>query len=231
MKVNDFISTARKIANDTPTRYSLGGVGQHEGDTFLFDCVGLIKSILWGFDFDYSQYRGGAIYASNGVPDVDCDDFFNNYCYDKSNDMTNIEVGELVYMDGHIGIYNGNMTNIESTVAWKDKVQVTEMTRQGGRHVGDDYIYAWKWHGKCKFIEYNEKPTPTPKPVEELKVGDKVKIISEGRASSYGDLPIAYGIGWIRYIKKIYSDRPYPYQVGNDSGTTGFYKKEALKKV
>ena len=38
-------------------------------------------------------------------------------------------------------------------------------------------------------------PTP-PTPEEPLKPGDKVKIIGEGRASSYGDYPVAYGIGW-----------------------------------
>lgn len=78
-------------------------------------------------------------------------------------------------------------------------------------------------------------PTPTPTPTG-LQVGDKVKIIGTGKASSYGDNPTAYGIGWNRYITKIYEGRPYPYQVGNqgrtDSGnTTGFYQADALEKI
>ena len=70
-------------------------------------------------------------------------------------------------------------------------------------------------------------PTPTPK----LKVGDKVKIIGTGNGSSYGTINKAYGLGWTREILKIYSGRPYPYRVGNKTGTTGFYKESALKKL
>ena len=81
MKVNDFLNIAKRIANDTPTRYQLGGLGEHDGIYFLFDCAGLIKSIIYGFNFDYSQYRGGAIYESNGLPDVGSDRLFNEYCY------------------------------------------------------------------------------------------------------------------------------------------------------
>ena len=71
----------------------------------------------------------------------------------------------------------------------------------------------------------------SPYKEDTLKIGDKVKIKSKGRASSYGDLPEAYGIGWSREILGIYEGRAYPYQVGNSTGTTGFYKKEALEKL
>ena len=57
------------------------------------------------------------------------------------------------------------------------------------------------------------------------------KIIKSGKASSNGSGATAYGIGWRRQILKIYNDREYPYQVGNSSGTTGFYKKDALEKI
>lgn len=75
-------------------------------------------------------------------------------------------------------------------------------------------------------------PTPTPEPPqpEELKVGDTVVITGYGNASSYGDLWKAGGIGWTRTILKIWRGRRFPYQVGNATGTTGFYKAEALKK-
>lgn len=71
---------------------------------------------------------------------------------------------------------------------------------------------------------------PTPTPAAGLKVGDKVKIIGTGNGSSYGNSNTAYGIGWSRQILKIWEGRAYPYQVGNNSGTTGFYKAEALQK-
>ena len=68
-----------------------------------------------------------------------------------------------------------------------------------------------------------------PQP-DKLKVGDTVKIVGTGNGSSYGNAGTAYGIGWTRKILAIWNGRPYPYQVGDNKGTTGFYKESALKK-
>ena len=65
----------------------------------------------------------------------------------------------------------------------------------------------------------------------ELKVGDTVKIIASGNANSVGTGKRAGGIGWTRKILRVYSGRSYPYQVGDSSGTTGFYKANALQKL
>lgn len=73
-------------------------------------------------------------------------------------------------------------------------------------------------------------PQPTPQPIG-LQVGDRVKITGTGNGSSYGDSNTAYGIGWERQILKIWSGRPFPYQVGNSTGTTGFYKESSLEKL
>lgn len=75
-----------------------------------------------------------------------------------------------------------------------------------------------------------EKPEEPVQP-EGLKVGDKVVIVGTGNGSSYGNSNTAYGLGYIRYILKVWDGRPYPYQVGNSAGTTGFYTKEALRKL
>lgn len=42
-------------------------------DTFGFDCVCLIKGILWGWYGDKNKVYGGANYTSNGVPDIGAD--------------------------------------------------------------------------------------------------------------------------------------------------------------
>ena len=42
-------------------------------DTFGFDCVCLIKGVLWGWNGDASRVYGGADYAVNGVPDIGAD--------------------------------------------------------------------------------------------------------------------------------------------------------------
>lgn len=70
---------------------------------------------------------------------------------------------------------------------------------------------------------------PTPAPAA-FSVGDKVKIIGYGNGSSKGTSGTACGIGWTRQVLKIWDGRPYPYQIGNKTGTTGFYKAEALQK-
>ena len=42
-------------------------------DTFGFDCVNLIKAILWGWCGNKNATYGGAKYAINGVPDISAD--------------------------------------------------------------------------------------------------------------------------------------------------------------
>ena len=39
-------------------------------NTFGFDCVNLIKGILWGWNGNVNATYGGAKYCANGVPDV-----------------------------------------------------------------------------------------------------------------------------------------------------------------
>lgn len=84
--------------------------------------------------------------------------------------------------------------------------------------------------------EYPEivQPEIAPEPVsaiEPLQIGDRVKIVGTGNGSSLGTSNTAYGIGWERQILKIWDGRLYPYQVGNETGTTGFYRAEALQKI
>ena len=89
------------------------------------------------------------------------------------------------------------------------------------------------WMDQSSIKKYDEPapaPQPTPQPTG-LQVGDTVKIIGTGNGSSYGGSNTAYGIGWTRQILRIWSGRPYPYQVGNGSGTTGFYPASSLQKL
>ena len=87
------------------------------------------------------------------------------------------------------------------------------------------------WMNESDIRMYTE-PTPAPAPVNKtLHVGDKVKIIGTGNGASDGSSNTAYGIGWTREILKIYSGRKFPYQVGNSTGTTGFYPESSLEKL
>ena len=74
------------------------------------------------------------------------------------------------------------------------------------------------------------KSTPVAPAAPVLRKGDKVKIVGTGNGNSAGTANTAYGIGWTRVILRIWEGRAYPYQVGDGTGTTGFYKASALEK-
>lgn len=109
-----------------------------------FDCIGLIKSVLWGWNGDESKVYGGAVYASNGVPDISADAMIER-CTNVSNNMNSIAVGEYLWMKGHCGIYIGNGKVVESSPKWANGVQVTNLSARN-----------WLKHGLLPYIIYNE---------------------------------------------------------------------------
>lgn len=117
--------------------------------TFAFDCVGMIKGILWGFDYSFTKSNGGAKYVSAGVADLSADQMIK-LCNSSSDFTEYIEPGEVVWQSGHIGVYIGNDKVIECTPKWKNCVQVTDITQR-----------AWKKHGKLPFIQYDKQPILT----------------------------------------------------------------------
>ena len=63
------------------------------------------------------------------------------------------------------------------------------------------------------------------------KKGDKIEIIGSYSNSAYslvGTNKIA--IGWRREILDIVEESEFPYMIGNETGVTGFFKAESLKK-
>lgn len=139
-------------------------------DTFGFDCVCLIKGLLWGWSADKSKVYGGASYASNGVPDLGADTMIN-VCTGVSTDFSKIEPGEVVWKSGHIGIYIGDGLAVECTPAWKNQVQITAVA-----NIGQKSGYAsrsWTKHGKLPYVDYTPVPAPAPKkhPFTDVKAG------------------------------------------------------------
>lgn len=110
-----------------------------------FDCVGLIKGVLWGWNGDKSKTYGGAVYASNGVPDISADAMIDK-CLNISSDLSKIGVGEFLWMKGHCGIYIGNGQVVESSPKWGNGVQITNVSAR-----------AWLKHGKLPYIIYNDE--------------------------------------------------------------------------
>ena len=137
-------------------------------------------------------------------------------------------IGDKVIVDGPLYV-----SSTASSPAGHVSNKVTNITR---KNPGSAHPYNTTgdlgWMDESSIKKYEEPtPAPTPAPSTELNVGDAVEIIGTGNGSAYGGSNTAYGIGWKRQILKIWNGKPYPYQVGNNTGTTGFYKKEALKKI
>lgn len=144
-----------------------------DAKTFGFDCVNLIKSLLWNWSGDASKNYGGAAYGSNNVPDIDADQMIG-VCNDVSTDFSNIQVGEAVWLKGHIGIYVGNGLAVESTPSWKDGVQITAV-----HNIGKKSGYngrSWTKHGKLPYVTYEEETTVNVK-LNALKKGAKGKQV------------------------------------------------------
>lgn len=152
-------------------------------DTFGFDCVCLIKGLLWGWSGDTGKTYGGAGYAVNGVPDIGADTMITK-CKDISTDFTKIEIGEVVWMSGHIGIYIGGGLAVECTPKWANKVQITACNcSKSGYNTRN-----WTKHGKLPYISYTGKyesvkgSTNTKQPSTgtntsgNIKVGDIVEF-------------------------------------------------------
>lgn len=130
-------------------------------------------------------------------------------------------IGDTVVINGAL-YKSSDAAKPSGTVANK----VTKITRKvaGAAH-------PYNTEGDLGWMnEADIKPYVAPKP-ETLKAGDKVVITGTGNGSSNGNSNTAYGIGWTREIIKVWEGRPYPYQVGLNGVTTGFYKADALRKA
>ena len=185
MNVNDFITMLKKALNSNtiyctgmfgqpittdiieskskqyPSNYNSTKVSKLKSlvgrNYFGFDCVCLIKGILWGWNGSTENSNGGAIYCSNNVPDVDTEGLYAN-C-ETSTDFRKIVPGALVWMKGHIGIYIGNGNVIECTSAWTGNVLESKLGNLG--YTGT-YVRNWTGWGKLPYIDYSAATTTVP---------------------------------------------------------------------
>lgn len=129
-------------------------------DTFGFDCVCLIKGLLWGWCGDKSKTYGGASYAVNGVPDIGADTMITKCKNVSTAGWANMEVGEALWVKGHIGVYIGNGLAVECTPAWKNQVQVTAVGNIGTKSGYN--TRTWTKHGKLPYVTYTGESISTP---------------------------------------------------------------------
>ncbi len=146
--------------------YALAKKGEYWG----FDCVCMIKALLWGWDGDPASKRGGAKYASNGVPDFGAD-AIGKYCDGFTADFDGIGVGEVLWTPGHVGVYVGGGLAVECTAKWEAKVLITAVGNLGT--VAGYHTRTWHKHGRLKWIDYTEEDKPMTK--EEREDFDRLK--------------------------------------------------------
>lgn len=136
---------------------------------FGFDCVNLIKGILWGWSGNPSKNYGGAAYKANGVPDIGADTMITKCTEVSTTGWANMAVGEAVWCSGHIGIYIGDGLAVECTPKWENKVQITAVGNIGPK--AGYNTRRWTKHGKMPWVDYTgaatgsgsgEVPQPTP---------------------------------------------------------------------
>lgn len=278
MTSKEFIEKLRDAANHK-TLYVMGGIGfplnargkqrsrknefnrradrapkisAASDDTFAMDCVGMIKTILWGWTGDPKRTYGGAAYAANGVPDIGADRMIT-VCSDVSTDFSAITPGEAVWMPGHIGVYIGDGLAIECTPIWKDGVQITACNRS----VAGYNRRNWNKHGKLPYIDYAAAETPTSEDktaalhfyVQSNRVWqarDKVGIVGQAITGIAVEGDVRYrvhvrGGNWLGWIEKCdlndyykgYAGNGKPIdavQVQSKSGKVIAYRVSPLKK-
>ena len=212
MTNKDFIDKLLNIVNNYKTVYAYGTFGQKlttsiinqkskqypnwytdkrkkellslvNKNYFCFDCVGLIKGVLWGWNGSNSV-NGGAKYESNGVPDISANGLINK-CKNLSTNFSSITMGEVVWMDGHVGIYYKNGEVIECSPAFNNKVQITNLSQR-----------KWIKHGFLPWISYSSSFLPTRGYFKKGDSGKNVEKICDFlsnyvKGSYFGDYAVA----------------------------------------
>ena len=143
-------------------------------NVWAFDCVCLIKSLLWGWVGDAAKTYGGAKYVSNDVPDVNADTMMS-LCKGVSKDFAHVEIGEALGMKGHIGIYIGDGKAVECTPSWAGGVQITAVGNIG--NISGLNTRTWTSHGKLPWVDYSAAP---PAPTEKIYTLDCPKLRGQG---------------------------------------------------
>lgn len=254
MKLSKFIKQLN-LAFDNPSFYEKSGWGKWNKlkQKWGWDCVCLIKGILWGWNNDTSKPRGGgAVYGSNGVPDIGTEKMID-VCDNVSNNFASMSVGELVWMNGHVGICikppkeNQLGEIIEATTAFGGGVKKSKINTLGQRLFYETGKYAgptWKKHGFLPYVDYGEEPTPEPlTPIKVpsrgyFKKGDKGQDVAKidqwlyekyGNKKTIGDL---YGDNTVNDVKKVQKEgKLLGIYDDNIDGCTGKKTLEAMRKM
>ena len=147
-----------KYNKDAKRQAMIKAAANQSPPVYGFDCVNLIKGVLWGWCGDPAKKYGGAAYptasmlAAGACPDVGADGMIK-LCADVSTTGWGSMVpGEAVWCSGHIGVYIGNGLAVECSPRWENKVQITAVAGCG-KKAGYN-TRTWTKHGKLPWVDY-----------------------------------------------------------------------------
>lgn len=124
---------------------------------WAFDCSGLLRAVLWGWCGDTSKTNGGSGLGKNSVVPWDTSGVMISKCPNGgSTNFKNIQVGECVWVPGHIGAYVGNNQCAESTPRWDNCAQLSTL---GNVSSTGNKVRKWTKHGKLPYIDYSNTMT------------------------------------------------------------------------
>lgn len=175
MKVNEFLNIIENVLLPKETKYKLGTFfNLKKGNSYLCDCSGLIKATFWG-------YPNNGRYQKN-LKDMNANTMISQ-CNNVSSDFKTIVPGELVWLEGHIGVYLRDGVVIECTPKWKNGVQMTFLDNGVNKNIYGLPVRKWKKHGKFKYIDYSNSSNN----INNYTRLDINKVVDDVRNGKYGN--------------------------------------------
>lgn len=146
-------------------RNARNAVGRY---AYAYDCVGLIKCYLFG-GFGNVKYNSKYDLSANGM---------YNKCTEKGkiSSIPNIK-GLLVWMDGHIGVYDGKKYTYECTVSGGTFRIIKTVAKTRG----------WTNWGKCAYIKYEKEKNTNTNTSKKKSINEIAREVIDGKWGSGED--------------------------------------------
>lgn len=208
-KASEFVAKLKHIAQEVPSGYYASyphNLGYWDGKKFTWDCICLIKSLIWGWEEIRKVGYYAAYKASTGMGDWTGRQIMD-HCKDVSSDFSQLIPGEdLMGTDNdHSGIYVGETiiggktyNVVECTTAWGGGVIFSYVSNTGGRYRykgGAKATVSWKCHGKLdSWIDYSDQPEPPVVTYYIVKRGDNLTKIAKEYNTTVSQLVAWNGI-------------------------------------
>lgn len=194
---------------------------------FGFDCICLIKGVLWGWNGDLNQVNGGAVYKSNGVPDI-TEYGMLQQCSDVSENFAKIEIGEYLWTKGHCGIYIGEGLAIECTSKWENGVQITAVHNIAEKQGCNGRL--WTKHGKLPYIEYVFCPEDKEKDDAEQTKGEVTLSLNQLSRGKYkGNAQVFALQRLLKLMGYYYKDIDGDFGSGTEMSVKNFQKDRKIQ--